>query len=155
MPMRLSRASARSWGWRTTRPLPADRIAEVKMGTTVATNALLERKVRGRCWWSTRALPIVIGDQTRPRLFDLAIRRPAPLHDGVIEIGGRIDADGVVVLPLDEASAPRSWRRNARRVSRRWRSRSPMAGRMATARQRALARWPASPRFRPAMSSAR
>lgn len=86
-------------------PLPVDRIAEVKMGTTVATNALLERK-------GARTLLVVdagfadlltIGDQTRPRLFDLAIDRPAPLFDGVIEIGGRIAADGALVLPLDEA----------------------------------------------------
>ena len=86
-------------------PLPADRIAEVKMGTTVATNALLERKGARTLLVVDRGFAnlLVIGDQTRPRLFDLAIRRPAPLHDGVIEIGGRIDADGVVVLPLDEA----------------------------------------------------
>lgn len=86
-------------------PLPVDRIAEVKMGTTVATNALLERK-------GARTLLVVdagfadlltIGDQTRPRLFDLAIDRPAPLFDGVIEIGGRIAADGALVLSLDEA----------------------------------------------------
>ncbi|MDR6145694.1 5-oxoprolinase (ATP-hydrolyzing) [Sphingomonas sp. SORGH_AS870] len=86
-------------------PLPADRIAEVKMGTTVATNALLERKGARTLLVVDRGFAnlLVIGDQTRPRLFDLAIRRPAPLHDGVIEIGGRIDADGAVVLPLDEA----------------------------------------------------
>ena len=85
-------------------PLPVDRIAAVKMGTTVATNALLERK-------GARTLLVVdagfadllaIGDQTRPRLFDLAIRRPDPLYDDVIEIGGRIDRDGAEVVPLDE-----------------------------------------------------
>ncbi|MDQ1159162.1 5-oxoprolinase (ATP-hydrolyzing) [Sphingomonas sp. SORGH_AS 950] len=85
-------------------PLPADRIAEVKMGTTVATNALLERKGARTLLVVDRGFAnlLVIGDQTRPRLFDLAVRRPAPLYDGVIEIGGRIDADGMVVLPLDE-----------------------------------------------------
>ncbi len=86
-------------------PLPASAIDAVKMGTTVATNALLERK-------GTRTLLVVdrgfadllaIGNQTRPRLFDLAIRLPAPLYDGVIEIGGRIDRDGRTITPLDEA----------------------------------------------------
>lgn len=86
--------------------LPVDRIAAVKMGTTVATNALLERK-------GARTLLVVdygfadllaIGDQTRPRLFDLAVRRPDPLYDDVIEIGGRIDRDGGQVTPLDEAA---------------------------------------------------
>ncbi|WP_454280446.1 hydantoinase B/oxoprolinase family protein [Sphingomonas sp. Marseille-Q8236] len=86
-------------------PLPAHSVAEVKMGTTVATNALLERK-------GTRTLLVVdrgfadllaIGNQARPRLFDLAIRLPRPLYDGVIEIGGRIDRDGRTVTPLDEA----------------------------------------------------
>ncbi|SFP55283.1 hydantoinase B/oxoprolinase family protein [Sphingomonas rubra] len=85
--------------------LPTDLIAEVKMGTTVATNALLERK-------GTRTLLVVdrgfadllaIGNQARPRLFDLAIRLPTPLYDDVIEVGGRIDRDGSVVMPLDEA----------------------------------------------------
>lgn len=87
-------------------PLPADRIEVVKMGTTVATNALLERK-------GARTLLLVdqgfadlltIGNQTRPRLFDLAIRLPEPLYDGVDEVGGRIDAAGKVVVQLDEAA---------------------------------------------------
>ncbi|WP_230480852.1 hydantoinase B/oxoprolinase family protein [Sphingomonas sp. Leaf21] len=86
--------------------IPGDAIAEVKMGTTVATNALLERK-------GTRTLLVVdhgfadllaIGNQARPRLFDLAISLPQPLHDGVIEIGGRIDRDGRAVTTLDEAA---------------------------------------------------
>ena len=86
-------------------PLPAYRITAVKMGTTVATNALLERK-------GARTLLVVdrgfadllsIGDQTRPKLFDLAIRRPDPLHEDVVEIGGRIDRDGAIVAPLDAA----------------------------------------------------
>ncbi|MEK9209718.1 hydantoinase B/oxoprolinase family protein [Sphingomonas sp. 2378] len=85
--------------------LPGALIAEVKMGTTVATNALLERK-------GTRTLLVVdrgfadlltIGNQARPRLFDLAIRLPEPLYDGVVEIDGRIDRDGGEVTPLNEA----------------------------------------------------
>ncbi|WP_447724359.1 hydantoinase B/oxoprolinase family protein [Sphingomonas koreensis] len=87
-------------------PLPTDRIEVVKMGTTVATNALLERK-------GARTLLLVdqgfadlltIGNQTRPRLFDLAIHLPEPLYDDVDEVGGRIDAAGKVIVPLDEAA---------------------------------------------------
>ncbi len=87
-------------------PLPTDRIEVVKMGTTVATNALLERK-------GARTLLLVdhgfadllrIGNQTRPRLFDLAIHLPEPLYDGVEEVGGRIDAAGNAIAPLDEAA---------------------------------------------------
>ncbi|KQM88896.1 5-oxoprolinase [Sphingomonas sp. Leaf23] len=86
-------------------PLPVERIDAVKMGTTVATNALLERKGARTLLVVDRGFAdlLVIGDQTRPRLFDLAIHRPAPLYDDVIEIGGRVDRDGVVVTPLDEA----------------------------------------------------
>lgn len=85
--------------------LPADRIDSVKMGTTVATNALLERKGARTLLVVDRGFAdlLAIGDQTRPRLFDLAIRRPTPLHDDVVEIGGRIDRDGGIVLPLDDA----------------------------------------------------
>lgn len=87
-------------------PLPAAQIAEVKMGTTVATNALLERK-------GARTLLVVdhgfadlltIGNQARPRLFDLAIRLPRPLHDGVIEVGGRSDPAGRIVTAFDETA---------------------------------------------------
>lgn len=87
-------------------PWPMGAIDEVKMGTTVATNALLERK-------GARTLLVVdcgfadllaIGNQARPALFDLAIRPALPLHDGVLEIGGRIDRDGHTVVPLDAAA---------------------------------------------------
>jgi 5-oxoprolinase (ATP-hydrolysing) len=85
-------------------PIPPDVIDAVKMGTTVATNALLERR-------GARTLLLVnvgfadallIGDQARPRLFDLAIALPAPLYERVAEISARIAADGTEVAPLDE-----------------------------------------------------
>jgi len=87
-------------------PLPADRIEVVKMGTTVATNALLERKGARTLLLVDRGFAdlLAIGNQTRPRLFDLAIRLPEPLYDGVEEVGGRIDAAGAVIAPLDEAA---------------------------------------------------
>ncbi|HXT80686.1 MAG TPA: hydantoinase B/oxoprolinase family protein [Acetobacteraceae bacterium] len=87
--------------------LPAERIEAVKMGTTVATNALLERK-------GDRTLLIVnrgfadalrIGNQARPRLFDLAITLPSMLYEQVVEIGGRIGVDGTELEPLDETAA--------------------------------------------------
>ncbi|MFD1036700.1 hydantoinase B/oxoprolinase family protein [Sphingomonas hankookensis] len=85
---------------------PAGAIAEVKMGTTVATNALLERKGARTLLVVDRGFAdlLAIGNQARPQLFDLAIRLPTPLYDGVIEIGGRIDRDGAVLDPLDEAA---------------------------------------------------
>ena len=87
-------------------PLPTDRIEVVKMGTTVATNALLERKGARTLLLVDRGFAdlLRIGNQTRPRLFDLAIHLPEPLYDGVEEVGGRIDAAGNVILPLDETA---------------------------------------------------
>jgi 5-oxoprolinase (ATP-hydrolysing) len=85
-------------------PWPAGAIDEVKMGTTVATNALLERKGARTLLVVDRGFAdlLAIGNQARPELFDLAIRPALPLHDGVLEIGGRIDRDGRTVLPLDD-----------------------------------------------------
>jgi 5-oxoprolinase (ATP-hydrolysing) len=85
-------------------PWPAGAIAEVKMGTTVATNALLERKGARTLLLVDRGFAdlLAIGNQARPALFDLAIRPAMPLHERVIEIGGRIDRDGRTIEPLDE-----------------------------------------------------
>ncbi|MEI7713626.1 MAG: hydantoinase B/oxoprolinase family protein [Rhodospirillales bacterium] len=88
-------------------PIPADKIDAVKMGTTVATNALLERK-------GDRTLLVVnpgfadmlrIGNQARPRLFDLHIVLPTMLYDDVVEIPGRVGVDGTEIQPLDEDAA--------------------------------------------------
>ena len=79
----------------------------VKMGTTVATNALLERK-------GDRTLLVVnrgfrdalrIGYQTRPRLFDLRIALPEMLYERVAEVDGRVAASGEVLIPLDRTAA--------------------------------------------------
>ena len=80
-------------------------VGSVKMGTTVATNALLERKGAKTLFLVTRGFAdlLIIGDQTRPDIFALDIQRPAPLHDRVVEIDERIDAAGDVLTPLDEA----------------------------------------------------
>jgi len=85
-------------------PFPADRVAAIKMGTTVATNALLERKGARTLLVTTRGFAdaLVIGDQARPDLFALDIRKPEPLYAGVVEADERLDARGEVVQPLDE-----------------------------------------------------
>ncbi len=88
-------------------PLPEGAVEAVKMGTTVATNALLERK-------GERVLLLVnegfadllrIGNQARPKLFELQVRLPELLHARVAEIGGRVAVDGTEIAPLDEAGA--------------------------------------------------
>ncbi|MEM9498950.1 MAG: hydantoinase B/oxoprolinase family protein [Pseudomonadota bacterium] len=85
---------------------PDNSIRAVKMGTTVATNALLERKGERVLLVITKGFRdlLMIGYQTRPRLFDLEIRRPDLLYEQVVEMDERLDAAGSVVRPLDEAS---------------------------------------------------
>ena len=87
--------------------IPPDTVTAVKMGTTVATNALLERKGAPTLFVVTKGFAdlLVIGDQTRPDIFAMDIDRPAPLHHRVLEIPERLDADGAVVIPLDEDTA--------------------------------------------------
>ena len=72
---------------------------QVRRGTTVATNALLERTGVPTLLITNRGLSdvAIIGDQCRPELFALHIVRPPPLHCAVLEIDGRIDADGTVL----------------------------------------------------------
>jgi 5-oxoprolinase (ATP-hydrolysing) len=88
-------------------PIPPGAIECVKMGTTVATNALLERK-------GERTLLVVnhgfadalrIGNQARPRLFDLKITLPTLLYEEVVELPGRVGIDGdEIEAPDDEAA---------------------------------------------------
>ncbi|WP_085315826.1 hydantoinase B/oxoprolinase family protein [Derxia lacustris] len=88
-------------------PIPPGAIDAVKMGTTVATNALLERKGEPVLLAITRGFgdALRIGSQHRPRIFDRHIRLPAPLNAEVVEIDERLGADGTVVAPLDETAA--------------------------------------------------
>ncbi|MBC2667652.1 hydantoinase B/oxoprolinase family protein [Novosphingobium piscinae] len=85
-------------------PLPPLR---ARIGTTVATNALLERRGEPTCLAITRGFgdALAIGYQERPSLFVRRIDKPAPLYAHVAEITERIGADGSVVTPLDEAQA--------------------------------------------------
>ncbi|MEO0359227.1 MAG: hydantoinase/oxoprolinase N-terminal domain-containing protein, partial [Pseudomonadota bacterium] len=85
-------------------------IAAVKMGTTVATNALLERKGARVLLMITkgfRDLPI-IGYQSRPDLFALEIKRPTLLHETVFEVEERLGAEGQVVRPLNIETATKA-----------------------------------------------
>jgi 5-oxoprolinase (ATP-hydrolysing) len=79
-------------------------IEAVRMGTTVATNALLERRGQPTLLVITRGLgdALLIGTQQRPDLFQLDIRLPPPLYARVLEADGRLAADGAVLQPLDE-----------------------------------------------------
>jgi 5-oxoprolinase (ATP-hydrolysing) len=88
-------------------PIPPGRIAAVKMGTTVATNALLERKGERTLLVVNRGFAdaLRIGNQARPRLFDLAITLPTMLYESVLEVAGRVGVDGEEVERLDETIA--------------------------------------------------
>ncbi|MES2739680.1 MAG: hydantoinase B/oxoprolinase family protein [Pseudomonadota bacterium] len=88
-------------------PLAPDQIGAVKMGTTVATNALLERKGEPTVLAITRGFrdALRIAYQNRPRLFARHIVLPELLYGQVIEIDERIGAHGEVVRPLDQDSA--------------------------------------------------
>ena len=87
--------------------LPVALVAEVRMGTTVATNALLERKGQPVVLAITRGFgdALRIGWQSRPELFALHIVLNDQLYDRVIEIDERVRADGGLDRPLDEDRA--------------------------------------------------
>ena len=89
--------------------VPAAAIEAVKMGTTVATNALLERKGERTALVITRGFgdALRIGYQNRPRLFVRRIELPSLLYETVVEVDERIGARGEVVRPLDLAAARR------------------------------------------------
>ncbi|MCY4334923.1 MAG: hydantoinase B/oxoprolinase family protein [Litoreibacter sp.] len=88
-------------------PVPAGMIEAVKMGTTVATNALLERKGERTILFITKGMKdlLRIGYQNRPKLFDLNIELPELLYDEAVEVEERLDAEGAVLTPLNEAAA--------------------------------------------------
>ena len=79
-------------------PIPSGAIRAVKMGTTVATNALLERRGERTLLVTTRGFrdALEIGYQARPRIFARNIIKPEQLYSGVIEIDERVLADGAV-----------------------------------------------------------
>jgi len=87
-----------------------DTIEAVKMGTTVATNALLERTGTPVLLLITQGFGdlLRIGTQARPRLFDLEIKLPELLYSRVAEIPERLDASGSVLTGLDEVATRRA-----------------------------------------------
>ena len=84
--------------------LPLAAIGEVRMGTTVATNALLERKGEATVLVTTAGFgdQLRIGNQNRPKLFALRIDLPQMLYSLVIEAEERVTAEGAVLAPLNE-----------------------------------------------------
>ena len=85
--------------------IPPAHVASVKMGTTVATNALLERKGDATVLVITAGFEdqLEIGTQARPKIFALRIVKPQMLYSRVIGAGERIRADGTIERPLDTA----------------------------------------------------
>ena len=90
-------------------PIPPGLIQELRLGTTVATNALLERSGAPTLLLVNTGFAdaLLIGDQHRPDLFALQPIRPAPLYQQVLEVAGRLGADGLEIEPLrlDDALA--------------------------------------------------
>ena len=84
-------------------PFPPEAIAAVKMGTTVATNALLERRGVRTLLAITAGFAdaLRIGYQNRPRLFDRHIVLPELLYERAIEVRERLSAEGEVLVPID------------------------------------------------------
>lgn len=97
-------------GLKGNEPIPDDAIGVVKMGTTVATNALLERKGEPTVLAITRGFrdALRIGYQNRPHLFARRIVLPELLYGHVIEIDERLDAHGAVLRALDAQAAERT-----------------------------------------------
>ncbi|MEI8030635.1 MAG: hydantoinase B/oxoprolinase family protein [Comamonadaceae bacterium] len=85
-------------------PVTPEQVACVKMGTTVATNALLERKGEPTLLVTTRGFrdALRIAYQNRPRIFERNIQLPELLYSAVVEAQERIGAHGDVIAPLDE-----------------------------------------------------
>ncbi len=88
-------------------PIPADHIAAVKMGTTVATNAQLERKGDRTLLLITQGFRdgLRISYQNRPKLFARHIVLPELLYERVAEVRERLSAQGEIIVRLDPASA--------------------------------------------------
>ncbi len=84
-------------------PIPSHKIASVKMGTTVATNALLEHKGDRTLLVITKGFrdALRIGYQNRPDLFALNVKLPEQLYETVIEVDERVDAKGNILIEAD------------------------------------------------------
>lgn len=89
-------------------PLDTSNIEYIRMGTTVATNALLERKGERCALITTKGFRDVleIGTQSRPHIFDLSIAKPSALYDAVVEIDERVTLEDYVEDPTGAKTAP-------------------------------------------------
>jgi 5-oxoprolinase (ATP-hydrolysing) len=94
-------------GLATGAPIPTGLVGEVRMGTTVATNALLERKGERTVLVTTRGFrdALELGYQARPDIFAKEIIKPELLYAETVEIDERILTDGTIETPLDEVGA--------------------------------------------------
>jgi 5-oxoprolinase (ATP-hydrolysing) len=90
-------------GLRSDKLLPHDQIAEIRIGTTVATNTLLERKGGRVALLITKGFSdlLEIGYQDRPEIFKLCIKKPSPLYSAVLEVDERIDCAGGIIKRLN------------------------------------------------------
>lgn len=77
-------------------PLDLTPVESIRMGTTVATNALLERKGERTALLITKGFRdlLIIGNQARPKLFDLSVRKLDRLYETVVEVDERVTAEG-------------------------------------------------------------
>ncbi|PTM41986.1 hydantoinase B/oxoprolinase family protein [Bosea sp. 124] len=93
-------------GLKTGEPIPVATVGEVRMGTTVATNALLERKGDRTLLVTTKGFrdALRIGYQARPDIFAKEIIKPEQLYDAVVEVDERVLADGAVESVPDEVA---------------------------------------------------
>ncbi len=103
----VAAGAARLMGLPDDTAIPGDQIASVKLGSTVATNALLERKLAPTLFVTNAGFAdaLIIGDQSRPDIFALQITRPAPLYARTMTVTARCAADGLELAPLDEDAA--------------------------------------------------
>lgn len=87
-------------------PIDTSKIESIRMGTTVATNALLERKGERMALVVTKGFKdsLEIGNQSRPKIFDLAIRRPDVLYERVIEVDERVTLEDYAEDPTRHSS---------------------------------------------------
>ncbi len=102
--------------------LPSHKIHSVKMGTTVATNALLERRGETTLLAITAGLRDVleIGTQARDDIFALNILKPSPLYQDLIEVDERLSASGDIITPLDVEKYGRICKPPTTRVTAHW-----------------------------------
>ena len=84
--------------------IPSEKVDRIRIGTTIATNALLERKGANTALLITSGFKdlLEIGNQARPSLFDLSIVKPKQLYASVTEVDERLDSRGNIVEKLDK-----------------------------------------------------